>query len=154
MRGSALLLALAFTTAALVYSSAPAAASGISLSICNRSESEINVAAGYRSTGPDDYGNQLTGPFVSLGWWVLEPGGCASIANPFSARHMYWTGYISHERTFLDGGRILFLRSEHVGNSAEIHVRNSKRIAIRLHEFHTVWFRRRKPVASRAPSRS
>lgn len=83
----------AFVVAAFGCSTTGAKASGTPLHLCNHSEYRINVAVGYHSSGPDDTGNMLTGPFVSRGWWVLEPGQCVSLDNPFSARYMYWTGY-------------------------------------------------------------
>lgn len=93
MRGSALVLAAFLTAAAFGGGGSHAIASGTSMHICNRSDGKIAVAAGYLSSGPDDHDNILTGPFVSTGWWELEPGACASITNPFAARYMYWSGF-------------------------------------------------------------
>lgn len=93
MRGSAYILAAALVAAALSLCGGRALASGTPLHLCNHSEYRINIAVGYHSSGPGDTGEILTGPFVSRGWWILEPGECVSLTNPFSARYMYWTGY-------------------------------------------------------------
>jgi uncharacterized membrane protein len=104
MRGSACLLAAFLVVAAFGGSGARASATAPPLHICNRSQYEVTVAAGYPSSGPDDHDNLLTGPFVSLGWWVLEPGECVSVPNPFSARYMYWTGYKTEHGLFWNDG--------------------------------------------------
>ena len=93
MRGSSWLLTLALVASGFGFSAAPASASGTPLHLCNHSEYRIDVAIGYHSSGPDDTGNMLTGPFVSRGWFIIEPGNCISIDNPFAARYMYWTGF-------------------------------------------------------------
>ena len=93
MRGSACIFAAVLVVAAFGLSGARATASGTSLHLCNKSEYQINIAIGYASSGPDDTGDVLTGPFVSRGWWILGPSECITLSNPFSARYMYWTGY-------------------------------------------------------------
>jgi uncharacterized membrane protein len=74
-----------------------AAADGPSLKICNQTSDQISVAAGYFTTGSSDTSSALSGPFVSRGWWAIDPGQCASIGNPFAARYMYWNGYMAHK---------------------------------------------------------
>lgn len=93
MRGSTWLLTAALIVAGFGCSVTRATASGTPLHLCNHSQYRIDVAVGYHSSGPGDTGTMLTGPFVSQGWWVLKPGECVSVDNPFSARYMYWTGY-------------------------------------------------------------
>jgi uncharacterized membrane protein len=80
---------------------APALAAGTSLHICNHGSLKVTITAGYFSPGPDDDPGTLYGPFVSRGWWQIEPGDCKSIANPFSARYFWWWGYDSNE--YFDG---------------------------------------------------
>jgi len=92
-----ILMAAAFATAligAVAATSSKAVAAGTSLTVCNQSSTEIDVAVGYHSSGPNDTSTLLTGPFVSVGWWVIPAGKCTSMANPFAARYMYWSGYL------------------------------------------------------------
>lgn len=103
MRSTAIALVVALVAAALAVPSAPARAAGTPLRVCNHSSIRINVAGGYHSPGTDNSETVLTGPFVSKGWYVLEPGECVSIPNPFSARYMYWSGYTAQGVLWNDG---------------------------------------------------
>jgi uncharacterized membrane protein len=76
---------------------AAAAPTAYRLTVCNKSSVKIYVAAGYRTPGNDDVKDEdgvyesLSGPFVSEGWWNLDPGQCSqAMENPFYARFMYW----------------------------------------------------------------
>lgn len=70
-------------------------AAGTPLNVCNQTSTLINVAVSYKSSGPNDTATMLTGPTVSTGWWTVAAGACRNIANPFSARYVYWSGYVS-----------------------------------------------------------
>jgi len=95
MRSSALALSALILLSALTLVGSPRAnAGGTMMHVCNHSDGKIAVAAGYLSSGPDDHDNILTGPFVSTGWWTLGPGECANVSNPFSARYMYYSGFV------------------------------------------------------------
>ena len=72
---------------------AQAAPSASPLTICNQYPEHLRVAYGYYSSGVHDTDNELTGPFVSRGWWYIEPGQCQTFDNPFSARYMYWFAF-------------------------------------------------------------
>ncbi len=73
----------------------PSSAAGTMLQFCNKSSAPIEVVIGYHSSGVNDTPNStvLTGPFVSRGWFVFAPGECGNLANPFSARYMFWWGH-------------------------------------------------------------
>jgi uncharacterized membrane protein len=76
-----------------------AAPSAAPLTFCNRTSSTVSVAIGYYSSGTDDGTNHnlLTGPFVSRGWWDVNPNQCQSFPNPFDARYMFWFPLEPHE---------------------------------------------------------
>lgn len=93
MRGSACVLAVILAVASIGFTPTRAVADGTRLHLCNHSQYRIDVAVGYHSSGPNDTGNVLTGPFVSHGWYILQPGECGNFPNPFSARYMYWSGF-------------------------------------------------------------
>jgi uncharacterized membrane protein len=83
--------AVAVAFAALMFAgAAEAEPSAQPLTICNQYSEHIRVAYGYYSSGVNDTNNVLSGPFVSRGWWFVEPGQCRTFENPFSARYMYW----------------------------------------------------------------
>src|SRR5690348_6984232 len=63
------------------------------LTLCNRMSDHIRVAVGYFSSGVSDTKNVLSGPFVSRGWWTVEPGQCQTFDNPFNARYMFWFAF-------------------------------------------------------------
>jgi uncharacterized membrane protein len=65
------------------------------LNFCNKTAVLVGVAVGYHSPGVNDPPDHsiLTGPFVSRGWWAVEPGKCQTIENPFNARYMFWSDY-------------------------------------------------------------
>jgi uncharacterized membrane protein len=90
---STALIALSVATLA-VASPRPASAAGIQMTICNQSSAQLTVIVGYHTTGVNDQpgSNVLTGPFVSQGFWKIDPGKCIPFANPFSARYMFWWG--------------------------------------------------------------
>lgn len=77
---------LAASTAALAEPSAAP------MNFCNRTSDEVMVALGYYSSGVDDGANHnlLTGPFVSRGWFHVNPNQCQIFPNPFNARYMFW----------------------------------------------------------------
>ncbi len=77
--------ALATPSSAFAYTSAP-------LTVCNKVNFKLILAYGYHSPGIHDPADHtlLTGPFVSRGWWSVEPGQCTTLENPFGARYMYW----------------------------------------------------------------
>jgi len=81
------LLTLFIPAPAFAYSSAP-------LTFCNNKARirDVNVAFGYHSPGVNDPADhsRLTGLFVSRGWWVIKPGECKTLENPFDARYMFW----------------------------------------------------------------
>src|SRR5215469_2685216 len=90
--------ALLLITCALVMmvalSPVRAAADGRQLQICNQSSAELNnVVIGYYSRGSNDTQDTLSGPFVSIGYWSIAAGKCASFANPFNARYIFWWGH-------------------------------------------------------------
>lgn len=92
-RGNPLLLVAALCGALVAVASVPAPALATSLQICNQTSTAISVAVSYASRGVNDTATLLTGPTVSVGWWGIQPNACASMANPFGARYMYWWGY-------------------------------------------------------------
>ena len=76
----------------------PALAAGTPLVICNQTAGTLSdVAVGYHSTGVNDAPGSriLTGPFVSTGWVRILHGQCATFANPFNARYMFWWGAVA-----------------------------------------------------------
>jgi hypothetical protein len=77
-----------------VLASLPSSASAADMTFCNRTSVQVGVAVGYYSSGTntDASPNVLTGPFVSHGWWLVAPGSCDPIENPFKARYMFWFG--------------------------------------------------------------
>lgn len=93
-----LAFAMLLSGGAVLSAAKPALAAGTPLNVCNQTSTNISIAVGYFSSGPNDTNTELTGPFVSTGWWVISAGQCQNgIANPFAARYMYWWG-------FYDGG--------------------------------------------------
>lgn len=82
------------TAVALFVTANRASAAGTPITICNQTSSAISVAASYRSSGPNDTATTLSGPIVSVGLWGIPPSQCATIANPFAARYVYWWGYV------------------------------------------------------------
>jgi hypothetical protein len=84
LMGATLMLA-SVTGPAAAYNSAP-------LNFCNKTAAEDAVAIGYYSPGLNDPADHsvLTGPFVSHGWWHVDPGACRITENPFNARYMFW----------------------------------------------------------------
>ncbi len=91
------LVAIAFAGAAMTlfmpastfaYQSAP-------LTFCNNSGAKVGLAVGYHSPGVNDPADHsvLTGPFISRGWYGIEPGACTTIENPFGARYMFWFAF-------------------------------------------------------------
>lgn len=84
----------------------PVSSSGVGtgLTICDKTSSQISIAVGYHSSGPNDTSTALTGPFVSAGWWVIPSQQCATAANPFGARYMFWWGYYSTRRPLWSSG--------------------------------------------------
>jgi uncharacterized membrane protein len=93
-------LILGIASAALVISTpAFATPSAAPLNFCNRTSNTVSVAVGYHSSGVDDGANHniLTGPFVSQGWWDVNPNQCHVFANPFDARYMFWFPLEPHE---------------------------------------------------------
>ena len=89
------LCASAVTLLIAIGMSAPAAAqTSQPLTICNKTDVPLNIAAGYPTLGVDDGPNHnlLTGPFVTKGWGTVAPGACSTVENPFNARYMWWFG--------------------------------------------------------------
>ena len=89
-------LGVAVTLLIAIGTSAPASAQmSAPLTICNKTDAPVIVAAGYPTLGVDDGPNHnlLTGPFVTKGWGTIAPGACHVIENPFKARYMYWLGF-------------------------------------------------------------
>jgi uncharacterized membrane protein len=78
------------------------ASAGTPLVICNQTSDGLSVAIGYHSTGVNDTAgsNVLTGPFVSRGFWTVNPGKCQQFENPFSARYMFWWGISKSGKIF------------------------------------------------------
>ena len=94
MRISIFFAMVALTAAISVCADrAPAEPTASALTLCNRLSDKVNIAIGYYSSGINDPGNVLTGPFVSRGWWTIESGQCRAFDNPFGARYMFWFGY-------------------------------------------------------------
>jgi Protein of unknown function (DUF1036) len=85
-------IAAAVTLAILALSPSPASAAN--LTFCNRTSTPVGIAVGYYSSGAnsDASPDVLTGPFVSHGWWLVDPGHCDPVDNPFDARYMFWFG--------------------------------------------------------------
>ena len=81
-------MALLGPTSASAYSSQP-------LSFCNKTSVQVGITVGYHSPGINDPADHsvLTGPFVSKGWFHVNPRECATFANPFGARYMFWFGF-------------------------------------------------------------
>jgi uncharacterized membrane protein len=81
-------LTLLHAAPASAYSSAP-------LTLCNKSPGMLTVAIGYHTPGVNDPADHsvLTGPFVTQGWWKLQPGACQTFENRFNARYMFWYGF-------------------------------------------------------------
>lgn len=63
------------------------------LTLCNKMSSRAEVSIGYFSSGVSDTEHMLSGPFVSEGWWHIDPGVCQTFPNPFSARYMFWYAF-------------------------------------------------------------
>lgn len=63
------------------------------LTVCNQLPNRALVAVGYFSSGVSDTANTLSGPFVSRGWWPVQPGECQTFPNPFNARYMFWYAF-------------------------------------------------------------
>ncbi len=103
-------LALIVPVSASAYTSAP-------LTFCNKTSVVVGVVVGYHSPGVNDPTDHsvLTGPYVSNGWFKVEPGACATLANPFSARYMFWYA-ASSEFNNVDINQI-GLRDEHLPDS-------------------------------------
>jgi len=80
------------------------ASAGTPLAICNQTSEGLSVAIGYHSSGVNDTAgsNILTGPFVSRGYWTVNPGKCQQFDNPFSARYMFWWGISSRSGKIFD----------------------------------------------------
>jgi uncharacterized membrane protein len=92
--------------AAVFMSAAPVfAQSSTGMTICNQSSVALKTAIGYHSPGVDDPADhsRLTGPFVTRGWWQIEPGACHTFQNPFNARYMYWFGFSSEYHNIYKG---------------------------------------------------
>lgn len=72
----------------------PQSAHAANMTFCNRTSAQVGIAVGYYSSGvsTDASPNVLTGPFVSHGWWLIDPGSCDPVDNPFNARYMFWFG--------------------------------------------------------------
>jgi uncharacterized membrane protein len=85
-----LLLVMAATGMLIISAPAFAEPATAPLNFCNRTSNPVAVAVGYYSSGVNDTQNELTGPFVSRGWWTVNGGQCQSLANPFDARYMFW----------------------------------------------------------------
>jgi len=100
-----------------------ARASGVGLTICNRTSDTLGIAVGYHSPGVDDPADHsvLTGPFVSTGWWHVDAGQCYTFANPFSARYMFWFGFTPN----FNGAPILSSPDAHASNSSPQWTTNS-----------------------------
>jgi uncharacterized membrane protein len=64
-----------------------------SLTLCNQMSDHVRIAVGYFTSGVNDSGNVLSGPFASRGWWRVEPGQCQTLDNPFNARYMFWFAF-------------------------------------------------------------
>jgi uncharacterized membrane protein len=81
-------LAILSPVSASAYSSQP-------LTFCNKSVLAASVAYGYYSPGVSDPADHsvLTGPFVSLGWWAVEPGACQTLTDPFDGRYIFWFAF-------------------------------------------------------------
>ena len=90
---------------AFAYSSAP-------LTFCNKTDVKVGLAAGYHSPGVNDPADHsvLTGPFVSRGWYPVEPGSCVTVPNPFGARYMFWFAFSKAFNS--DYGTLVFQRIE------------------------------------------
>lgn len=86
--------AMAAVVALSVLALIPRSAHAVALTFCNKTSAQVGIAVGYYSSGVNsDAGpNVLTGPFVSHGWWLVGPGNCAPIDNPFNARYVFWFG--------------------------------------------------------------
>ena len=93
MRQLSLFVALVVGICAFVVPAPRAMATGTPLHFCNKSSKAFYLAIGYFSPGSNDTESKLTGPFVSRGWFHFDPGECSTVANPFGARYLYWTGY-------------------------------------------------------------
>jgi uncharacterized membrane protein len=78
------------------------ASAGTPLAICNQTSEGLTVAIGYHSSGVNDTAgsNILTGPFVSRGFWTVNPGKCQQFDNPFNARYMFWFGISKSGKIF------------------------------------------------------
>jgi uncharacterized membrane protein len=84
--------ATAIAVGMLAISSAAHGQTAAPLTFCNATSAQVYIAVGYHSSGVNDAPgrNVLTGPFVSRGWWWVDPGTCETIDNPFKARYMFW----------------------------------------------------------------
>lgn len=88
--------AVVFAIIAMMFAEADAALADPAaspLTLCNQMPDHIRVAVGYFSSGVNDTKNVLTGPFVSRGWWPIQPGECQTFDNPFGARYMFWFAF-------------------------------------------------------------
>lgn len=111
------ILGLSFVLSAAVRSAAPAFADGTPLTVCNQTSSTIDVTVAYHTAGPNDTDGLLTGPFDSAGWWVIQPGTCTPIPNPFAARYMFWAGFVEHGGWFWSDSDYYFCVPNTTGSS-------------------------------------
>jgi uncharacterized membrane protein len=83
---------LACVLSALSPASPVRASAAPPMVICNQMTERIEIVHGYHTTGVNDTpgSNVLTGPFVSKGFQIIEPGKCATFDNPFNARYMFF----------------------------------------------------------------
>src|SRR3569832_547374 len=84
------LCASAVTLIIAIGMSAPAAAqTSQPLTICNKTDVPLNIAAGYPTLGVDDGPNHilLTGPFVTKGWVTDTPNTRTTDKNPNNAQN-------------------------------------------------------------------
>ena len=68
----------------------------------------LRVAVGYFTSGVNDSGNVLSGPFASRGFWIIQPGQCQTFDNPFNARYMFWFAFahgINDDMSAITGAR-------------------------------------------------